>query len=184
MSNSKESGITRRDAICSAALAGATLTVGAAMAAMADEVASPDASDTIAWDKEVDVLVAGTGTAVHAAIACSEFGAQSVLVVDKSADIFGGTSGVSGGGYALAMLDYGEEEGISDTRDGVLSYMKLVGDGRMDENVQAAFVDNCNEFAHFVVDTFGWGKWGHINQAFGDYYELDRGVAARCLWPR
>lgn len=172
MSNSKESGITRRDAICSAALVGTTLTAGTAMTAMADEVVSPDASDTIAWDKEVDVLVAGTGTAVHSAIACLEFGAQSVLVVDKSADIFGGTSGVSGGGYALAMLDYGEEEGISDTRDGVLNYMKLVGDGRMDENVQAAFVDSCNEFAHFVVDTFGWGKWGHINQAFGDYYEL------------
>ena len=53
--------------------------------------------------------------------------------------------------------------------------MKLVADGRMDEDVQAAFVDNADEFCQFVLKTHGWSKWGHINQAFGDYYELYAG---------
>ena len=53
--------------------------------------------------------------------------------------------------------------------------MKLVADGRMDENVQAAFVDNANGFCQFVLKTHGWSKWGHINKAFGDYYELYAG---------
>lgn len=170
LTNTGAQTITRRQAVGGALVAGAVLAgagAGRASTSLADE--GP------AWDREVDVLVAGTGTAVHAAIACAEFGAQSVLVVEKSASIFGGTSGVSGGGYALALLDYGAQEGISDTRDDVLAYMRRVGDGRMDENVQAAFVDGCNEFAHFVVDTFGWGGWGHINEAFGDYYETYEG---------
>ena len=40
-------------------------------------------ADATAWDKEVDVLVAGTGTAIHAAVACSEFGSGSILIVEK-----------------------------------------------------------------------------------------------------
>ncbi|MBS5449640.1 MAG: FAD-binding protein [Coriobacteriia bacterium] len=166
---SSNASLTRRDALKGAALVSmATAASTCGVIAQASEATTEDET----WDKEVEVIVAGTGTAVHAAIACAEFGATSVLVVEKSDSIFGGTSGVSGGGYALAMLDYGESEGISDTRDSVLEYMRGVGDGRMDENVQASFVDTCNEFAHFVVDTFDWDRWGHINQAFGDYYEL------------
>ena len=123
----------------------------------------------------MDVLVAGTGTAVHAAIACSEFGSGSILLVEKDPAMFGGTSATSGGGYALALLGFNEDEGIADTREQVLEYMKLVADGRMDEDVQAAFVDNADEFCQFVLKTHGWSKWGHINQAFGDYYELYAG---------
>ena len=31
--------------------------------------------------------------------------------------MFGGTSATSGGGYALALLDFNAEEGIGDTRE-------------------------------------------------------------------
>jgi succinate dehydrogenase/fumarate reductase flavoprotein subunit len=53
--------------------------------------------------------------------------------------------------------------------------MKLCGDSRLDTAVQESFVDNCNEFAHWVLDTHGWQKWGHINKAFSDYFELYKG---------
>lgn len=157
--------LTRRAAVAGALAAGAL--AAAPLAARAAEAAS-DADG--GWDREVDVLVAGTGTAVHAAIACAEFGSPSVLVIDKNDSLFGGTSGMSGGGYSLALLNFGADEGISDTREDVLTYMRQVVDGRADADVQEAFVDACNEFAHFVVDTHGWSRWGHINQAFGDYY--------------
>lgn len=175
-------GLTRRDALKGAAVAGLGILGAGALAGCAPqggEGAQPGqqaaGTDAKAWDKEVDVLVAGTGTAVHAAIACSEFGSGSILLVEKDPAMFGGTSATSGGGYALALLDFNAEEGIGDTREQVLEYMKLVADGRMDENVQAAFVDNANGFCQFVLKTHGWSKWGHINKAFGDYYELYAG---------
>lgn len=167
---SRGSTMSRRDALKGAAAVSAAALGAGALAASRDALA--DESPAEAWDEEVDVLVAGTGTAIHAAIACSELGAGSVLVVDKSEGAFGGTSGVSGGGYALALLDWNADEGIEDTREDVLAYMRAAGDDRMDEEVQAAFVDACNEFCHFVLDTFGWSRWGHVNRAFGDYYEL------------
>lgn len=175
-------GLTRRDALKGAAVAGLGILGAGALAGCAPqggEGAQPGqqaaGTDAKAWDKEVDVLVAGTGTAVHAAIACSEFGSGSILLVEKDPAMFGGTSATSGGGYALALLDFNAEEGIGDTREQVLEYMNLVADGRMDENVQAAFVDNANGFCQFVLKTHGWSKWGHINKAFGDYYELYAG---------
>ncbi len=175
-------GLTRRDALKGAAVAGLGILGAGALAGCAPlggEGAQPGqqaaGADATAWDKEVDVLVAGTGTAIHAAVACSEFGSGSILIVEKDPAMFGGTSATSGGGYALALLDFNAEEGIGDTREQVLEYMKLVADGRMDENVQAAFVDNANGFCQFVLKTHGWSKWGHINKAFGDYYELYAG---------
>ena len=174
--------MTRRDALKGAAVAGLGILGAGALAGCAPqggEGAQPGqqaaGTDAKAWDKEVDVLVAGTGTAVHAAIACSEFGSGSILLVEKDPAMFGGTSATSGGGYALALLGFNEDEGIADTREQVLEYMKLVADGRMDEDVQAAFVDNADEFCQFVLKTHGWSKWGHINQAFGDYYGLYAG---------
>ncbi|MDR1015410.1 MAG: FAD-binding protein [Coriobacteriales bacterium] len=143
--------------------------------AAAGDAAGAAQGEAEAWDKEVDVLVVGTGTVIHAAIACSELGSKTVLIAEKDPAVFGGTSSTSGGGHALALLSFDADEGIEDTREDVLTYMRLCGDDRMDENVQAAFVDTCDEFAHWVLDTHGWAKWGHINRAFSDYYELYEG---------
>lgn len=176
MSNNKNqesvsTGISRRDALKYAAFAGIGV-VGASSLAACTTNESSAGTTSQNWDKEVDVLVVGTGTVIHSAIACSEIAGSSILVVEKDADLFGGTSALSGGGHALAMTDFDAAEGIVDSREEVLAYMKAAGDSRMDENVQAAFVDNANDFAQFVLSTHGWSKWGHINKAFADYYEL------------
>lgn len=172
--------LSRRDALKGAAVMGLGLLGASALSGCAPSAGGGDAAvgstaAAVQWDKEVQVLVAGSGTAVHAAIACAERGAESVLVVEKDPAMFGGTSATSGGGYALALLDFNADEGIDDSREKVLEYMKQVGDGRMDENVQEAFVDNANEFCEFVLATHGWSKWGHTSKAFGDYYELYAG---------
>lgn len=171
-------GVSRRDVLKGAAFAGLGVLGASALSACSpnsgdsDKQAPNTTAADISWDKEVDILVAGTGTVIYAAIAAAEMGSDSIFVVEKDSAMFGGTSATSGGGHALAMLDVNADEGINDTRDQVLEYLRNVGDSRMDENVQAAFVDNANAFSHFVLDTFGWLKWGHINKAFGDYYEL------------
>lgn len=188
---------SRRTALKAAALAGLGIVSTGALGACAPTSSNNNASGSnngsasttnygstgggandIVWDKEVDVVVVGTGTAVIAAIASSELGAKKILVVEKDPALFGGTSATSGGGHALALLSWNDDEGISDSRDKVLQYMKACGDNRMDANVQEAFVDTCDEYAHWTAKLFGWSKWGHINKAFGDYYELYNGAVA------
>lgn len=169
--------LSRREALQGAAVLGVGMLGATALAGCAPSDGGSDDANVQApsWDKEVQVLVAGSGTAIHAAIAAAELGAESVLVAEKDPAMFGGTSATSGGGYALALLDFNADEGIQDSREQVLEYMGLVGDGRMDADVQEAFVDNANEFCQFVLKTHGWAKWGHTGTAFGDYYELYRG---------
>jgi succinate dehydrogenase/fumarate reductase flavoprotein subunit len=173
----EQRGLSRRSFLQGSALAAAGATLGLAACTPGEDgdtgsTNGGGSNTSVTWDKEVDVLVAGTGTVVHAAIACSELGSKTVLVVEKDPTVFGGASGISGGGHALALLSFNADEGIQDTREDVLAYMKLCGDSRMDESVQASFVDTCDEFAHWILDTHGWAKWGHVNRAFSDYYEL------------
>jgi succinate dehydrogenase/fumarate reductase flavoprotein subunit len=177
--------LSRRDALKGAALAGlGVLGMGMLSAcgpSDGDESSGGSGATTatdISWDKEVDVAVIGSGTVVIAAIAASELGSKSVLIAEKDPVVFGGTSSTSGGGHALALLSWNADEGISDTRENVVQYMKESGSNRMDSNVIEAFVDTCDEYAHWVADLFGWSKWGHINKAFGDYYELYKDALA------
>jgi succinate dehydrogenase/fumarate reductase flavoprotein subunit len=178
-SKQTEAALSRRDALKGAAAVGlGAIGLGALAACTPTAPISTTSGTTVNWDKQVDVLVAGTGTVIIAAIAASELGSKNVLVVEKDPVVFGGTSATSGGGHAFALLSWNADEGIDDSRESVLQYMKECGDGRMDSDVQEAFVDTCDEYAHWVADLFGWSKWGHINRAFADYYELYKGSLA------
>ena len=74
-------------------------------------------------EKEVDILVVGTGAGgLTAAITAHEHGAD-VLVVEKS-DKIGGTSATSGGGTWVPCNHLMAKQGQSDTRDAAISYMK------------------------------------------------------------
>lgn len=143
---------------------------GCAPAGTAAEPSGSAQSDGVSWDREVDVLVVGSGTSVVSAIACASMGAESVLVLEKDKVMFGGTSVLSGGGQALGLHDWYAEEGIVDSKEDQLAYMKAVGEGRLDEEVQKSFVDSSNEYCHWAIDTFGWDRWGLAHSGFGDYY--------------
>lgn len=133
----------------------------------------PVVDNSMKWDKEAELVVVGTGTAITSAIAASEFGAQSIIILEKSENIFGGTSMVSGGGYSMpGFLEDFKEEGIEDSRESVLAYMRAVGEDRMDDKAMTAFVDNAGDYVDWVKALFGWAKWGHGNRSYGDYYEL------------
>ncbi len=162
--------LSRRDFIKGAAAFGAGLAsanfLGTHVSASAEE------NTSISWDKEADVVVVGTGTVITAAIAANEFGADKVIVLEKNPVLFGGTSMMSGGGYALpGYIDDLKEEGIEDSREKVLTYMQAVGEDRMPLETQEAFVDNANEYCQWVKSVFNFSKFGHWNQAHGDYYE-------------
>ena len=53
------------------------------------------------WDREVDVLVVGTGNGGLTAAVCNwEMGTKDVLIIEKQ-DKVGGTSATSGGGFGF-----------------------------------------------------------------------------------
>ena len=162
--------ISRREFLKGAAALGITGLAGAAGFG-SNTVAEAAATSDIQWDAAADVVVVGTGTVITAAIAAAERGA-SVVVLEKSPFIFGGTSMTSGAGFALpGFIDDLAEENLGDTREKVLGYMQAVGEDRMPLAPQEAFVDNANEYVQWIKSVMGWSKFAHTNRSHGDYYE-------------
>lgn len=93
------------------------------------------------WDHAYDVIVVGTGAGgMAAALSCQERG-LSTLVVEK-ADVYGGTSSVSGGGVWIPCNDQIEGLGGNDSRDEAMAYVKHLTVGEVPETKLAAYVDN------------------------------------------
>lgn len=75
-------------------------------------------------DREVDVVVIGSGNgALTAAIAAYDKGAKEVLVIEKSAR-YGGGSGSSGGGVWIPNNRYAKASGFKDTVKAAAQYIK------------------------------------------------------------
>ncbi|MDR0515015.1 MAG: FAD-binding protein [Coriobacteriaceae bacterium] len=134
-------------------------------------------ADTGTWDKEADIVVVGSGTAAFAAVAASQYGADKVILLEKSSAMFGGTSATSGGGMGIPLSDAAKEAGISDTKAAVLAYYEKASFGRADMAVVESYVDNGNSFMKWCVDAFQF-KWGFSSLAFQDYYEPNEGYLA------
>lgn len=136
-------------------------------------------SDGISWDKEVDVLVVGSGTAAYAALVAKGNGAENVTIIEKSA-MWGGTSATSGGTLWIPLFYPGQEAGMDDTRDDAVTYMNLCADGRGNPAAIEAYVDNANALCEWTRDTYGW-EWvtDTPGAGFKDYYEPFAGFRAQ-----
>ncbi|WP_174291089.1 FAD-binding protein [Sphingomonas bacterium] len=93
------------------------------------------------FDKEVDLLVVGSGAgALVAALRASRAGAD-VLVVEKGA-MWGGTSATSGGGIWIPGSHLAAAAGHADDLDDAFGYVRaLTADNVADDQIHA-FVDN------------------------------------------
>lgn len=125
-------------------------------------------SGDVAWDKEVDVLVVGSGTAAYAALVAKDAGTENVLIIEKS-DRWGGTSAISGCTLYIPMAYCGMENGSEDTREDALKYMTKVAGGRGNVAAIEAYIDNANPFIEWARDLMGW-EWTSEGM-FRDYYE-------------
>jgi 3-oxosteroid 1-dehydrogenase len=100
---------------------------------------------------DYDVIVVGSGVAgLSAALAALEFG-LSVIVLEKSDKIGGGTAGSMGamwiGGNPISV-----GQGFADSRERVLAYMRFLGDDQIDEAKLAAFVERGPEVVRFFAE--------------------------------
>ena len=93
------------------------------------------------WDVEVDVAVIGSGGgALTAAISAHEAGA-GVVVLERT-DKVGGSTAQSGGAIWIPMNPHMQELGATDSREEALQYCLALTEGRADDEVVEAYVDN------------------------------------------
>src|SRR6188768_2251468 len=99
---------------------------------------------TAQWDREVDVLVAGSGAAgLTAAITAADAGLTALVV--ESTGRWGGTTMLSGGGLWMPNNPLMRKLGIQDSRADALEYLEAaIGDAGPASSVErrVAFVDS------------------------------------------
>jgi 3-oxosteroid 1-dehydrogenase len=89
------------------------------------------------WDKEIDILVVGSGAGgLLSALVASEHHAD-VLVIEKESE-WGGTSATSGGGIWIPASDQAREAGFEDSVDDAFKYVRALSkDNVPDANIRA-----------------------------------------------
>lgn len=104
------------------------------------------------WDKEVDVLVVGSGGAAMTAATLAHDGGAEVLLIEK-AEIFGGTTGISGGVMWIPRNHHMESAGIDDDRGDALAYIRHLAAGRpYDDRQIEAWVDAAPEAIRYLEE--------------------------------
>lgn len=103
------------------------------------------------WDKEIDVLVVGSGAggltaAINAADAHGE-----VLVVEKAAE-FGGTSATSGGGIWIPNSDLAHTAGLEDSEEEAFAYVRPQSAANVPDETIRAFIRQAPKMLRWLIE--------------------------------
>ena len=104
------------------------------------------------WDREVDVVVAGSGAAGLSAALAAAAGGVRVLVLEK-APVLGGTTAMSGAGTWIPANQHMLAAGLTDSKDEVLTYLRAVapeGWRDVEEPLWRAFAGAAAEALTFI----------------------------------
>ncbi len=106
---------------------------------------------TQTWDKEVDLLVVGSGAGgMASALYAADTGAD-VLIVEKEA-LWGGTSATSGAGIWIPASDQAREAGFADNVDDAFTYVRgLSADNVPDAQIRA-YVENAHRMLRWLTE--------------------------------
>ena len=103
------------------------------------------------WDRQADVVVAGSGGAgLTAAIRAHDQGAR-VLILERSNKV-GGTTAVSGGGVWIPLNHHMAEVGATDSREKALAYCKRLTAGRAPDELVETFVDTGQQLVRYLEE--------------------------------
>lgn len=106
------------------------------------------------WDQEFDVIVVGSGAGGMTAALCAAGEGLSAVVLEK-ADVYGGTSAVSGGGIWIPCNDDIPKNGGRDSYEEALGYVKLLTEGEVPEARIEAYLKNAPEMVRHLGKKFG-----------------------------
>ena len=102
------------------------------------------------WDRQVDVVVVGSGAGGMLAALVAARNRAEVLIVEKDA-LWGGTSATSGGGIWIPGSDQARAAGFEDNLDDAFTYIRaLSAENVPDENIRA-YVDNAAAMLRWVT---------------------------------
>lgn len=148
--------VSRRGFLSAAAIGAGALGLSA-LAGCGGEGAKPVASVGIpeTWDRECDVVILGSGTAMAGAVKCVASGLETIVL--EKATFAGGCTGISGGKCYVPNPPASIAPG--DSREDALAYLKKCNPhGFVTDEVIEAWVDNAGEMIEFLVETTG-AKW-------------------------
>ena len=144
--------VSRRGFVKAAGLAAGAMGLTAAGNALADEAA---ATGDVAWDKDVDILVVGSGYAgLCAAIEAAQAGC-TVTVLEKNT-VFGGNSILCAGNAQFGGGNIIQQAaGIEDTPERFYNDIYAYGSHRAVPELLHTFVDHANECVEWLQDDLG-----------------------------
>ena len=103
------------------------------------------------WDKEVDVLVVGSGAGGMLSALVSASNRNDVLIIEK-APLWGGSSATSGAGIWIPGSHIAKQAGFDDNLDEAFKYIRgLSADNVPDENIRA-YIDQAAPMLKWLVE--------------------------------
>lgn len=137
------------------------------------------------WDREVDVVVVGSGLgAMTSALCLKEMGVDKVEVIEKAGK-WGGTSGVSGGGVWVPNNHYAKACGATDSVADAKAYLgSTISADKVPEALIDCYIENSPKMMEFVSRT---NEVGYISlEHYPDYYMQSPGAKSghRSLEPQ
>lgn len=126
-----------------------------------------------AWDEEFDFVVVGSGGGGMAAALTAADSGLSTVVVEKGA-MYGGTTGISGGGIWVPNNPTLRAKGHDDSRESVRRYLDLLTEDRVPAARLDAYVDH-GPAAMELLEKSRWMRFFWV-KGYADYHpEYDGG---------
>jgi 3-oxosteroid 1-dehydrogenase len=102
------------------------------------------------WDREVDVLVVGSGAGGLLAGLVAAHNRADVLIVEKASE-WGGSSATSGGGIWIPCSDQAKALGREDSADEAFTYVRKLSSANVPDAHIRAFIDNAPKMLRWVT---------------------------------
>ncbi len=138
------------------------------------------------FQREVDVLIVGSGLgAMTAALCLKEMGVEQIEVIEK-AKKFGGTSGVSGGGIWIPNNHYAKACGAQDSFEDAKAYLdSTIKSGTVPKELIETYIEKAPEMLKFVSEKAEEIEYISL-ASYPDYYMQNPGSKAghRSLEPK
>jgi 3-oxosteroid 1-dehydrogenase len=106
------------------------------------------------WDDEVDVVIAGAGSAGLACAVVAAVEGLSVLVLEKG-DLVGGTTAMSGGGAWFPANRHTSEVGVEDSPEEALEYLRACTGANAEDEILVALVEHGPATVEYLEDRAG-----------------------------
>ncbi len=106
------------------------------------------------WDQQFDVIVVGSGAGGMTAALCAQAQGLSAVVLEK-AEVYGGTTAVSGGGIWIPCNDQMASVGVPDSYEEALTYLKYLIGNDVPQARLEAYLKNAPEMVRYMDRTFG-----------------------------